>query len=136
MVKAGEGNPLQRSEDLVKYMAALVLIAVITGSWIYGCGYAGSTVSPNGYNSPPTVSAISPNTALAGGAAFTLTITGTNFVANSIINFGGAAPATPFVSSTQLTAAIPAASIASSGTLTVSVTNPGPSGGASNAVNF
>jgi IPT/TIG domain/Galactose oxidase, central domain len=129
-------NPRQRSEKSVKNVAALVLIAVMSGSWSYGCGYAGSTASPNGYNTAPTVSAISPNTAAAGGAAFTLTITGTNFVANSIVNFGGAAPATTFVSSTQLTAAIPSASIASSGTLSVSVTNSGPGGGTSNAVNF
>ena len=84
----------------------------------------------------PTLTAISPNTAAAGGAAFTLTITGTNFVAASTVNFGGAAPATTFISSTQLSAAIPASSIGSTGTLSVTVTNPAPGGGTSNSVNF
>jgi 6-phosphogluconolactonase len=79
---------------------------------------------------------ISPSTAAAGGAAFTLTITGTNFVAGSMVNFGGSAAATTFVNSTQLTAAIPSASIASAGLLGVTVTNPAGDGGTSNASNF
>jgi len=52
------------------------------------------------------------------------------------VNFGGSAPATTFVNSTQLTAAIPAASIASTGTPAVTVTNPAPGGGNSKAINF
>jgi hypothetical protein len=43
---------------------------------------------------------------------------------------------TTFVSSTQLTAAIPAANIASAGTAQVKVFNPTPGGGASNAQTF
>ena len=101
----------------------------------------GSGSNHSGGNPPPppttpTITSISPNTAVAGGAAFTLTITGTNFVAASTVDFGGSAAATAFVNSTQLTAAIPAASIASTGTPGVRVTNPAPSGGTSNAINF
>ena len=72
---------------------------------------------------------------MAGGAAFTLTINGTNFVAASMVNFGAVAPTT-FVNSTQLTAAIPASSIASAGMSAVRVTNPAPGGGTSNAISF
>jgi YVTN family beta-propeller protein len=53
-----------------------------------------------------------------------------------MVNFGGSALATTFVNSTQLTAAIPAASIASTGTPAVTVTNPAPDGGTSKAINF
>jgi len=53
-----------------------------------------------------------------------------------MVNFGGAEPATTFVNSTQLTAAIAAASIASTGTMAVTITNPAPGGGTSNPVNF
>jgi hypothetical protein len=53
-----------------------------------------------------------------------------------VVNFGGSAPATTFVNSTQLTAAIPAASIASTGAVAVTVTNPAPGGGTSKASNF
>ena len=98
----------------------------------------GSGSSQSGGNPPPpatpTITSISPNTAVAGGAAFTLTINGTNFVASSMVNFVGAR--TTFVNSTQLTAAIPASSIASAGMSAVTVTNPGPGGGTSNAINF
>jgi 6-phosphogluconolactonase (cycloisomerase 2 family) len=119
----------------------LVVLGIVSLLSLAGCG-SGTTQSPNiqptppgGSNPTPTITTISPNTAAAGGAAFTLTITGTNFVAASMVNFGGASPATTFVNSTQLTAAIPAAAIASTGTPAVTVTNPAP-GGTSNAVNF
>src|SRR5580700_1758184 len=113
---------------------ALLFVALI-GVW--GCG-GGTSQSVNDQSPPPTptITTISPNSAVAGGAAFTLTINGTNFVAGSMVNFGGSAPATTFITSTQLTAAIPAASIASAGTMAVTVTNPAPGGGTSNAVNF
>jgi 6-phosphogluconolactonase len=126
--------------------AVLVRILVISGIVsllsLAGCGSGTSQTlnnqppPPSGSNSTPTITTISPNTTAAGGAAFTLTITGTNFVAASTINFGGTAPATTFVSSTQLTAAISAASIASAGTAAVTATNPAPGGGTSNAMNF
>ena len=105
-----------------------------------GCG--GGT-SPSGDNPPPppppsapTITFISPNTAVAGGPAFTLTINGTNFVASSTVTFGGAAPATTFVNSRQLTAAIPASGIVSTGMPAVTVTNPAPDGGTSNPMSF
>ena len=106
-----------------------------------GCGGGASPSSINqppssGSNPTPTITTISPNSSVAGSAAFTLTINGTNFVAGSMVNFGGSTPATTFVNSTQLTAAIPAASIASTGTPAVTVTNPAPGGGTSKAINF
>jgi 6-phosphogluconolactonase (cycloisomerase 2 family) len=114
--------------------ALLLLLAVSVLARCGGSGSKGQMPPPQNQN--PTITSISPNNALAGGAAFTLTITGTNFVAASMVSFGGSAAATTFVSSTQLTAAIPAASIASAGTPGVRVTNPAPDGGTSNAINF
>jgi 6-phosphogluconolactonase (cycloisomerase 2 family) len=115
--------------------AIALLIVALIGVW--GCG-GGTSQSLDNQPPPstPQITTISPNTAVAGGTAFTLTINGTNFVAASMVNFGGSAAATTFVNSTQLTAAIPAASIASTGTMAVTVTNPAPGGGTSNAVNF
>src|SRR5260370_16801596 len=83
---------------------------------------------------PPTITSMSPTSAIAGAAAFTLTVNGANFVTGSMVNFNGNALATTFVSATQLTAAIPASDIAPAGTFNVTVTNPG--GGASNSVTF
>jgi hypothetical protein len=87
-------------------------------------------------NPVPTITALSPTSATAGGAAFTLTVNGTNFNASSVVNFNGAAKTTTFVSATQITAAITAADIAVAGTLAVTVTNPTPGGGTSAATNF
>ncbi len=53
-----------------------------------------------------------------------------------MVNFGGSATATTFVNSQQLSAAIPAASIASTGTPAATVTNPAPDGGTSNSLTF
>ena len=120
----------------VKTIATLVLIAATIGTGIYGCGYTASTTPTIGYNPTPAITTIMPNSAVAGGAAFTLTINGTNFVAASMVNFGGAARTTTFVSATQLTAAIPAAAIASGVIAAVTVINPAANPGTSNAVNF
>ena len=119
---------------LVRKLAVGGIVSLLL---LAGCG--GGT-SPSSINQPtsstPTITTISPNSTAAGGAAFTLTINGTNFVAASMVNFGGSAPATTFVNSTQLTAAIPADSIASTGTSAVTVTNPAPGGGTSKAMYF
>src|ERR1700736_4018237 len=129
-------------EDVMNSQAVLMRMVVILGIvsllFLAGCGVGTSQnhqiPRPNG--AIPTITTILPNSAAAGSAAFTLTINGTNFVAASRVNFGGTAPTTTFVNSTQLTAAIHAAAIASTGTLAVTVTNPAPGGGTSKAMNF
>ena len=87
-------------------------------------------------NPAPTTSSLSPTSATAGGAGFPLTVNGTGFVSGSIVKFNGVAKATSFVGSTQITAAITAADIATAGPVSVTVTNPAPSGGTSNAQTF
>lgn len=82
----------------------------------------------------PTITSISPTSAIAGGAGFTLTVNGTNFVSGSTVNFNGNARTTTFVSATQLRAAILASDIATTGIFNVTVTNPGD--GTSNGVSF
>jgi YVTN family beta-propeller protein len=129
-----------RSKALV--IKLFVVLGVASLVFLVGCGGGASQPfhnqppPPTGSNPAPSITTLSPNTSVAGGAAFTLTITGTNFVAASMVTFGGAAPTTTFVNSTQLTAAIPAAAIASVGMVAVTVTNPAPGGGTSNAMSF
>ena len=84
--------------------------------------------------SAPTITNISPMSAIAGGAAFALTVNGTNFVSGSTVKFNGNVQATTFVSATQLAAVVLASDIATAGTFNVTVTNPG--GGTSNSVSF
>jgi 6-phosphogluconolactonase (cycloisomerase 2 family) len=125
-----------KGKGFSRTMGALFLFFAV--SILAQCGGSGSKgQTPPPQNLTPTITSISPNTAVAGGAAFPLRINGTNFVAASMVNFGGSAPAaTTFVNSTQLTATIPASSIASGGMSAVTVTNPAPGGGTSNAMNF
>jgi hypothetical protein len=115
-------------------MCALFLLLAVSG--LASCGGSSSNAQMPPPNQTPTITSILPNTAVAGGAAFTLRTNGTNFVASSTVNFNGSAPAATFVNSTLVTAAIPASSIASTGTLAVTVNNPAPGGGTSNAINF
>jgi uncharacterized repeat protein (TIGR01451 family) len=84
----------------------------------------------------PVLTSINPASAESGGPAFTLTLDGGNFVAGSEVRWNGTGRLTTFVSNTQLTAAITAADIATVGTANVTVFNPLPGGGESNAVSF
>ena len=85
----------------------------------------------------PTTTSLSPTRKTAGQGAFTLTVNGTNFVSGlSKVRWNGTDRTTTYVNSTQLTAAIIAADIATAGTASVTVFNPAPGGGTSNAQTF
>lgn len=70
----------------------------------------------------PVLTSISPSSAVAGGAGFTLTLTGSGFVNPSSVLWDGAARPTTYTSSTSLTATIYTADLAHSGSKVVSVT--------------
>lgn len=67
----------------------------------------------------------SPPNAKASGAAFTLTVNGSNFAANDPVTWNGEVRTTTFVNSNQVTAAILATDIASAGSGSVAVYTPG-----------
>jgi hypothetical protein len=87
-------------------------------------------------NPTPALSSLTPSSTGAGGPAFNLNITGSGFVANSIVRWNGNGRPTSYTSPTQLSATIPATDIASQGTAAISVFNPTPGGGASNSLTF
>jgi uncharacterized protein (TIGR03437 family) len=87
-------------------------------------------------NPVPTITSLNPTSATTGGVGFTLTVNGTNFVSTSKVRWNGAERATTFVSATQLTAAILAADIANGGSASITVNNPTPGGGTSDAISF
>jgi hypothetical protein len=87
-------------------------------------------------NPTPTLSVISPTTLDAGSPDTTLAVTGTGFAPQSTVMLGANTLSTAFGSSTQLTAVIPAAQLASAGTLPVTVVTPSPGGGMSNAIDL
>jgi uncharacterized repeat protein (TIGR01451 family) len=94
------------------------------------------TFTINAPNPVPTLTSLVPSSLAAGGAAFTLTLNGTNFISSSVAQWKGVARTTTFVSATQLTAAISASDIATPGTAAVTVFNPTPGGGTSNSLTF
>jgi hypothetical protein len=79
----------------------------------------------------PTVGSVSPSTSVAGGAGFTLTVTGTNYTQDTVVEWNGGPRVTKFGSTTSLTAQILAADIATAGTDSIVVVNPQGAGGAS-----
>jgi Abnormal spindle-like microcephaly-assoc'd, ASPM-SPD-2-Hydin len=96
-----------------------------------------SSLAPTQPNNPlPTVSAISPTSAVAGAAAFPLTINGSGFIASSVVDWNGTPLTTNYVSGTQLSATVPATDVATAGGALVSVQNPAPGGGASSDIGF
>jgi hypothetical protein len=107
-------------------------------------GYSDSSVASAAYTINnaqialvPTITSLLPVSATVGGAAFTLTVTGTNFVSGATVQWNATALTTTFVSSTQLAAAIPASLIAAAGTATVTVTDSaGTSSGAPLTINL
>lgn len=99
-------------------------------------GGTSNTLNLSIINPAPAISSINPTGGAVGGAGFTLTVTGSNFVNGARVQFNGVDRLTTFVSSTQLTAQIPTSDLAAAGTATISVTNPEPGGGVSNSVDF
>ncbi len=133
------------------YVSASQLTALVPASDVTTPGSASVTVvnpAPGGgvssaltftiiaTNPVPAVATLSPTNAAAGSTAFTLTVNGSSFVAASAVNWNGAALATTYVSASQLTALAPASDLTAAGTANVTVVNPAPGGGASNALAF
>jgi len=99
--------------------------------------YANSTGTSTLLITPsnPVITNLSPYNATVGGAAFTLTVTGTNFESNAVIEWNGTQLTTTVSSDqTTLTATIPAADLATVGTPYVQVLNPAPSQGTSSVL--
>lgn len=89
-----------------------------------------------GPNPTPGVEALSPGFVDAGSEDLELTVTGSDFVRGSVVRWNNVDLATDYDSRTQLTATVPAARLASPGPADVTVFNPVPGGGASNALTF
>jgi hypothetical protein len=87
----------------------------------------------NPVNEAPVINSISPSMKVAGQPAFTLQVDGSNFLSESVVRIGGVDRVTTYVNGAQLTAAILASDIVSVGALSITVFNPLPAGGTSDA---
>ncbi len=100
-----------------EWVAALAVVYLLSG---FSSAFAQNVVPF--VNQPLVPAAVAP-----GGAGFTLTVHGTGFVSGATVNWNGTPLATTFSSSSQLTATVPAANIATADTASVTVVNPGTS---------
>lgn len=96
------------------------------------CALPAWSRTPGTANPVPVLYPLTPAATVPGGSAYTLTVRGAGFVAGSIVNWNGTGLATTFVSSSVLTATVPAASLATPTTATITVSSPAPGGGSSN----
>ena len=111
------------------------LTTMIPATLIAAAGTANVTVVQSGQTSPSplvfTINAalsltnLQPNSAIAGGPAFLLTVNGSGFTNATSITWNGATQTTNFVNSGQLTTMIPATLIAAAGTANVTVVQSG-----------
>ena len=110
----------------MKTSITLLLATLITAT--IACGYSSKNYAPTA-GTMPAIAEVTPDNANAGSAAFTMTVNGSNFGSKAVVNWNGMAQSTTtFVSANQVTVAIPAAMIAASGTVNITVTNPGTPG--------
>ncbi len=87
----------------------------------------------------PTITALSPSSVEAGYTGLngiTLTVTGSNFVSLSTVEWNGSPRQTELISSTEVQAQINFSDVQNAGTATVSMSTPSPGGGTSNALTF
>lgn len=97
---------------------AVALVALFTAA---SCSDTNNTFQPN---TGAVLIFLSPADAYAGGAAFTLTVNGNGFVAQTVVQWNGQNRTTTYVSAALVTAAIPATDIATAGTVYINTLNP------------
>lgn len=88
----------------------------------------------SGVSAAPGLTSASPSLIEQNGPAFSLTLDGSNFSNNSVVNWNGNPRPTTFIDSTTLVADIPASDIAVVGPASITVSTPPPGGGLSNAI--
>jgi YVTN family beta-propeller protein len=121
----------------VRKLAACGIVSLLL---LAGCG-GGTNLSSINQGSVPTITTLSPSGVPAGGQAFQLTVIGpnpgSNFEAGSVVRWNGSdRPTMSNGSVNGLVAQISASDVATAGTAAVTVFNPGPGGGISNALTF
>jgi hypothetical protein len=110
----------------MKAFSATLLVALTAIT--LACGYSSKSTTPPQPGTMPAIEALAPGSMTSGGAAFVLTVNGSNFATKAAINWNGVAQTTTFVSANQLMTTIAAADIATPATVPVTLTNPGTPG--------
>jgi uncharacterized protein (TIGR03437 family) len=84
----------------------------------------------------PTLTTISPENAATGSQGLSVTVTGENFVPAAEVRWDGSPRQTTFLDNSHLQVAIPASDLTTPGVFQITVFNPAPAGGLSQAAPF
>src|SRR6266568_5083873 len=82
-------------------------------------------------NPAPSISSVTPTVTMAGSENTMVTVRGAGFTPQSVIKADGTTLTTTFISNNELTASIPATTLASTGVTQIQVSTPAPGGGKS-----
>lgn len=134
-----DGDPLAKISN-TKKIAAVIKDGVLIDT-DYHRDYSIAIPYPlqefsSSFNPVPVLTDIEPKSAKAGSEGPILRLEGAGFVLTSIVTVASRPVETRFISPRQLEAVLPADLLSSIGTLPVSVSNPPPGGGQSNAFGF
>lgn len=107
-------------------------VVTVTATSVTNPTWSG-TASVSIVNPTPTISSISPVTIREVSSDTQLTVMGSGFVSQSMLQVNGSIVPANLVSNTQLTATLPVLMLAQSAVFSIVVTNPAPGGGTSSA---
>ena len=114
-----------------------IAVSVISLHNAHASGLYETPISADPLQNPvPTITNISPESRHTGDPGFTLNVTGTDFIDGSLIKWDLTTLSTQYITTTQLTAEVPASYLETPGQVSITVENPPPGGGTSNAVTF
>jgi len=83
------------------------------------------TAAPEVPAEPPLITALSPESALLGSADAVVSVTGSGFIATSVVVFDAVDAETDYISDTELSFLAPISALASAGAVDVIVSNDG-----------
>ncbi len=124
-VVSNAGEALQRQTELA-FSASPVetaVIAIVPGSVVVR-------------DPVPSITSLSPTSVPAGSSSVVITVVGKNFISTSIVSINGVTYSTTFVDTAHLTVTLGPTDLASTGTLSLVVTNPGGAGNQSKPASF
>ena len=109
-------------------------VATVTVTNPVGLTSAGLAFNIN--NAVPSLASINPSSKVTLSPGFTLSVTGSNFISTSVVQWNGSNLTTTFVDSSHLTASVPAGNLTTAGSFPITVFTPAPGGGTSSPLNF
>jgi len=132
------------TSEATTYVSATQLTATVPATQLTSGAMLSVVVSNGSSNSPatnlevdnpaPTIASTSMTTGIVGTASAVITFTGTGYVPSTVIYVSGAARATTFINSSQVSAALPSTDFSAAGSLPITAVNPAPGGGTSSPV--